>query len=209
MPLKSGRGRAAISQNIRTEIGAGKPQKHAIAIALETARRSAKAMGGQVNPLQPPWFIRSESRGMTHTGPLMGPTGGRADKLPINVPNGAHVLPSDTVSALGGGNSTHGHAVLGKMFPMSTGPLGMPTMHAAKPNFPGVKLGRAKGGGLHGNDHVPIHASDGEFVISNEDVKRVGGGDEERGHRILDAFIMRCRRENIKKLKSLPPPEKD
>lgn len=40
MPLKKGSGRKNISANIRTEIAAGKPQKQAVAIALNTARRS-------------------------------------------------------------------------------------------------------------------------------------------------------------------------
>ena len=40
MPLKKGSSRKAVSQNIRTEIKAGKPQKQAVAIALDVARRS-------------------------------------------------------------------------------------------------------------------------------------------------------------------------
>jgi hypothetical protein len=40
MPLKRGTSRATISSNIRTEIAAGKPQRQAVAIALNTARRS-------------------------------------------------------------------------------------------------------------------------------------------------------------------------
>lgn len=40
MPLKAGKSKETISQNIRTEIAHGKPQKQAVAIALETARRS-------------------------------------------------------------------------------------------------------------------------------------------------------------------------
>ena len=40
MPLVKGRRRKAISRNIETEIAAGKPQKQAVAIALNTARRS-------------------------------------------------------------------------------------------------------------------------------------------------------------------------
>lgn len=40
MPLKKGKSRATISSNIETEIAAGRPQKQAIAIALNTARRS-------------------------------------------------------------------------------------------------------------------------------------------------------------------------
>jgi len=45
MPLKQGSSRKTISENIRREIGAGKPRKQAIAIALETARRSRKPKG--------------------------------------------------------------------------------------------------------------------------------------------------------------------
>ena len=40
MPLKKSGSKQAISQNIRTEIKAGKPQKQAVAIALDVARRS-------------------------------------------------------------------------------------------------------------------------------------------------------------------------
>lgn len=44
MPLESGSSRSAVSANIRTEIEAGKPQKQAVAIALNKAR--GDALGG-------------------------------------------------------------------------------------------------------------------------------------------------------------------
>ena len=40
MPLKKGKSKEVVSSNIRTEIAAGRPKKQAIAIALNTARKS-------------------------------------------------------------------------------------------------------------------------------------------------------------------------
>lgn len=47
MPLKKGSSRATVSQNIKTEMAAGKPRKQAIAIALDVAGKSRpKKKGG-------------------------------------------------------------------------------------------------------------------------------------------------------------------
>ncbi len=42
MPLKKGKSKAVIAQNIRTEMRAGRPQKQAIAIAYSEAGKSRK-----------------------------------------------------------------------------------------------------------------------------------------------------------------------
>ena len=40
MPLKKSASKSAVSANIRTEINAGRPQKQAVAIALDVQRRA-------------------------------------------------------------------------------------------------------------------------------------------------------------------------
>jgi hypothetical protein len=69
--------------------------------------------------------------------------------------------------------------------------------------------GFAQGGAPHKNVAIPIRISDGEFTVPPDVVNAIGGGDQERGHAILDAFIKHQRKLHIKTLRQLPPPAKD
>lgn len=60
MPLKKSKSKKAVGQNIKTEMAAGKPQKQAVAIALNVARkagakipkRKGKQMDKQIRKLE-------------------------------------------------------------------------------------------------------------------------------------------------------------
>lgn len=53
MPLIKGKSPKSISQNIRTEIKAGRPQKQAVAIALNTARQADAKIPKPRSPRRP------------------------------------------------------------------------------------------------------------------------------------------------------------
>jgi hypothetical protein len=158
---------------------------------------------------------------MLHVGPIHSPVAGRTDHLPMHVPSGAYVLPADIVSAHGEGNTMAGYKVMRRIFGgtpyrggkepygHSGGPYGKAAAPYDQGNGPyGEKLqGRAQGGEADGG--VPIVAAGGEYVLSPAQVRSVGGGDLDLGHRVLDEFVKRSRRELVKTLQKLPGPVKD
>jgi 8-oxo-dGTP pyrophosphatase MutT (NUDIX family) len=70
----------------------------------------------------------------------------------------------------------------------------------------GRRIGKAGGGESSG---VPIVAAGGEWVIPPHHVEQIGAGDMDRGHRVLDAFVLKIRKEQIDKLKKMDPPRHD
>ena len=149
--------------------------------------RDRKASGGMVGRTA---RIARHIRASGTTGPLVSAIGGRTDHLPLEVPQDSYVLPADHVSALGQGNTLNGFAVLNKMF-------GLPAASAPKPR----RAKFASGGG------VPVLTAGGEFVVSPEKVAEIGNGDPQRGHEILDQWVVSTRKKHISTLKSLPGPE--
>lgn len=101
MPLLKGKSQKTISSNISELVHSGRPQKQAIAIALDTARRG-RASGGM-------------NRKVFH-GPIVTPIPGRTDRLPIHVYSGSYVIPADIVSGLGEGNTLAGYEAIKRMF---------------------------------------------------------------------------------------------
>lgn len=201
MPLIHGKSKQAISQNIKTEMEAGKPRKQSIAIALDIARRAKKAAGGKA----------------TFEGFIHSNVPGRTDKHPMDVKSGSYVIPADIVSGLGEGNTMAGNKALDAMF--KKGPFGMKMPKIAKGHtMPKSRLRHRKrkkslfdeGGKAVGfTTPVPIIAAGGEYVISPDKVAEIGGGDIDHGHNVLDQWVVEQRKKLVKTLKNLPPPAKD
>lgn len=152
---------------------------------------------------------------MLHTGPIRSPVAGRTDHLPMNVPAGSYVLPSSHVSHLGQDNTAAGHARLNHMFDPS-GPFGAALPKVAHghgiPRAPSPKAMKfADGGDTDGDgdgEAVPIMAAGGEYVIPPDIVRKIGDGNLDHGHAILDEWVKRTRKKHIETLKKLPGPAK-
>lgn len=208
MPLQHSKSDAAFHDNVAAEIDAGKPRDQALAIAY-SIKRKGRATGG-MSPT--PWQVRSEARSMTHSGPILSAVPGRTDHHPMAVAPGSYVVNADTVSHLGQNNTNAGLAMLGHMFGHQ-GPYGVGSNPAIKHGSGAPRAPRAsvlsKGGRAadHG-EPVDIMAAGGEFVIPPEIVRNVGGGDIAHGHKILDEWMKRQRKDHIRTLQKLPGPAK-
>lgn len=215
MPLKPGSSKETISKNISefhtgktyahtaAKFGKAKADKQAIAVALSTARKYAKG-GDTMSNLA----LKGSSIKLSHEGMLNSSIPGRTDKLPMKVKAGSYVLPADIPSALGQGNTMSGGEILKKMF--NSAPYGLPPMKGrGRPRIPA--RGFQEGGDVeteNEDEHVPIIAAGGEFIISPEVVRDIGHGDMKKGHDVLDRFVLKVRKHHIATLKKLPAPKK-
>jgi len=166
---------------------------HAIA-PVQLLKRTARAEGGSVTHM--------------HTGPIHSSVAGRTDHLPMEVPSGAYVLPADIVSALGEGNTMAGFKIAKNMFSQPSRTDGTPYHETGLP-YGVPSPHKANGGALQHAPGVPIVAAGGEHVIHPDDVRWLGKGSLDDGHRILDEFVKQFRMSTIKTLSKLPGPKKD
>ncbi len=141
-----------------------------------------------------------------HVGPIHSSVAGRTDHLPMHVPAGSYVLPADIISAGGEGNTIAGFKHAKRVFGGT--PYGN---HGGGPYGQGSgPYGMAKGGSAGSDESgVPIVAAGGEHVIHPDAVRECGGGDLDMGHKVLDEFVRRIRKELIGTLKKLPGPKRD
>ena len=227
MPLTHGKSQKTISHNIAEMVHSGHPQEQAIAAALNTARQS-RAGGGQNITQTTGNMPYMGNMGNTqpvhkiHEGPIHSPVAGRTDHLPMNVKSGSYVIPADIIGAMGEGNTMAGFKIAKRMF--SSKPYmehgAMPYGAGATSYKPSYVSGAAPYGassGPYGSKlatggsapAVEIVAAGGEYVIDPEDVTRLGEGDIDHGHEILDHFVTGYRKKTIDTLKKLPGPKRD
>lgn len=230
MPLKPGNSRDTIAKNISELVHSGRPQKQAVAIAMDNARRHPKAEGGAVGRA-----VRTAGdmarQHLANGGAATSPYGfvasavpGRTDRLDKNVEAGAYVIPADVVSGLGEGNSLAGSKIVDMMF--NVGPYGakLPSPgknQAAIPQAPHQEQYAA--GGDVKDGEVGITVAGGEITLPPHVIAyhpKLGGLNPadtnpahykkalRHGHNIMDEFVKMERKKHIKTLKSLPGPNK-
>jgi hypothetical protein len=140
----------------------------------------------------------------------------------MHVPSGSYVIPADIIGAMGEGNTIAGFKHMRRMFggepyggsgapygqgagPYGSAVSGTPYGQGAGPY--GSQLPHKASGGE--DSGVPIVAAGGEYVLSPDQVRMAGAGDLEMGHKVLDEFVKRYRKQTIKTLQNLPGPKKD
>ena len=226
MPLDKSGTKEAFDRNVSTLMGeVGKSphvqsRKQALAVAY-AVRRQKRAVGGltQIGPTAgagafnptPKMMVRHEQAALNHKGPIMSLVPGRTDKHNMNVGSGSNVIPSHAVSHLGQNNTLAGMNVLNKMFSM--GPYGGPAAPKIKtgmgaPKPPKMHLASGGTSGGQAGKPTPVVVAGGEFVVPEDKVMEIGGGDLGRGHKILDTWMLQIQKDHAKTIAKLPPPAK-
>lgn len=182
MPLAPGKSRAAFSQNVKTEVGVGKPQKQALAIAYSEQRRG-RADGGTVAdgaPSMPQWFIAgakdygsdlSDAASGNMHGPSFVNRASLADlDTAVNSSKRADSEPEGR--AFGGSASSENWLAHSAM-------RGMQQNHAGPINS--SVAGRT--------DHIPMNVASGSYVVPADIVSGLGQGNTAAGHQVINKMF--------------------
>jgi uncharacterized protein YecT (DUF1311 family) len=167
------------------------------------------------------WLQRHEAENIARpmhvgpivSGPIMSAVPGRTDRHNVNVASGSYVIPAESISHLGQSNSIAGMHIAHNLFGPSSphSPANMAFRHAVgiprPPRMPFTSEGGARGDPRAGQS-VPVVLSGGEYVVTPDVIRNIGGGSLADGHRVMDKFIMNLRKDHIATLKRLPPPAK-
>lgn len=159
-----------------------------------------KASGGTVrNPAvtRALAVARRAKGGKIAVGPIKGDDGGRTDVHEAKVHDGGYILNADTISHMGESNSQAGLKRAQEIFGIGG--------HYDK----SMPDHREDGGKVENGKPIECILAGGEFSIHPRIVRKIGRGDIDLGHKILDKFSMDTRRDHIKVLASLPPPARD
>lgn len=197
---------------------------------LHPLMRPGRAFGGETENR----IVDSENS--PFTGGILSTGAGRSDDVQMHVPDGAYVVPAWAVSHIGEGNTLNGLSQLKLMFGSPWGaqktPYGAPApelkvgkgiripepppMHFTPPNFypqgmsaenPALAERSKFGGAARGPQAaVPINASGGEFVIQPAEVARIGDGNIDKGHMILDKYVLTLKKQAADTIRRLPGP---
>jgi len=173
---------------------------------IDHAMRIARDVGGEIPVV------------LKHTGPIHSSVAGRTDHLPMTVPSGSYVLPADVVAHSGQDSTVAGFKVLKRVFSGLPRGASKTPYNGSNSPYGGAEhpynqdsrlpydASMARGGPTTG---VPIVAAGGEHVLTPDEVRAVGDGDLDRGHRVLDQFVLKVREDHIRTLKKLKPPKKN
>lgn len=205
-------------QELAVMIGPGSPQGQIVNSLLQKRRMSPPATlqgfdaGGVMGMGEAmPWWARRQSNQVdaNKSGFLKSTIPGRTDHIPTQAPAGSYVVPADVVSGLGEGNSLAGAKIMQEI--LRSGPWGTPQSHLAghkgPPPAPQGNVDQQAKGGKVGAP-TKILAAGGEHLIHPDDVRRIGGGNLGRGHKVLDKWVVHERKKIAKKMLSLPGPKK-